>query len=420
MKTIANFHHRDTEGTENRKFLVCREVPANQKTSLWPQYLRGTIIVLALIVSLAACANKKETIKKTDQIAVANFPIVVYPVENLSGVKAPIQEIRKLFIEKLKQAGFEVLGEEALERFMVRNRIRYTGGLDGLTAKAFKEQIGVQGVVIISVELWNEDLPPKVALISRLVSTGDQATIQWIDGIGMAGDDSPGLLSLGLVEDPRVLMNRAVRSLVESLVGWKDSKHLWRAKKRYQPKIAFRSPLLEIDKKLTVAVVPFFDISERKYAGEIMVLHFVKQLTEFENFEVLEPGLVRQELLNLRIIMEDSISLAQTDVLFGILNVDLIAAGKVMDYQDYKSAWGKAKVDFSSQLIERQSRQVVWSSRSYNDGEEAVYFFDWGKVNTAHVLTNRMVRSIGEMVVRGVPEEVPREEEEPVQPMIGY
>jgi TolB-like protein len=375
---------------------------------------------LALIVSLAACANKKETIKKTDQIAVANFPIVVYPVENLSGVKAPIQEIRKLFIEKLKQAGFEVLGEEALERFMVRNRIRYTGGLDGLTAKAFKEQIGVQGVVIISVELWNEDLPPKVALISRLVSTGDQATIQWIDGIGMAGDDSPGLLSLGLVEDPRVLMNRAVRSLVESLVGWKDSKHLWRAKKRYQPKIAFRSPLLEIDKKLTVAVVPFFDISERKYAGEIMVLHFVKQLTEFENFEVLEPGLVRQELLNLRIIMEDSISLAQTDVLFGILNVDLIAAGKVMDYQDYKSAWGKAKVDFSSQLIERQSRQVVWSSRSYNDGEEAVYFFDWGKVNTAHVLTNRMVRSIGEMVVRGVPEEVPREEEEPVQPMIGY
>jgi TolB-like protein len=303
---------------------------------------------------------------------------------------------------------------------MVRNRIRYTGGLDGLTAKAFKEQIGVQGVVIISVELWNEDLPPKVALISRLVSTGDQATIQWIDGIGMAGDDSPGLLSLGLVEDPRVLMNRAVRSLVESLVGWKDSKHLWRAKKRYQPKIAFRSPLLEIDKKLTVAVVPFFDISERKYAGEIMVLHFVKQLTEFENFEVLEPGLVRQELLNLRIIMEDSISLAQTDVLFGILNVDLIAAGKVMDYQDYKSAWGKAKVDFSSQLIERQSRQVVWSSRSYNDGEEAVYFFDWGKVNTAHVLTNRMVRSIGEMVVRGVPEEVPREEEEPVQPMIGY
>jgi len=392
----------------------------NQKTkSLRPLRLCGEIVVLISIFLLIwGCAGKKETLKTGPQKS--KFSIVVYPVENLSGTRAPIQEMRQLFTEKSKQVGFDIPGEEALEKFMEKNRIRYTGGLDRATSKAFREQMGIEGVLIISVEFYSEDMPPKIALISRLVSTGDEATVLWIDGIGMAGDDSPGLLSLGLVEDPRVLMNRAVRSLVESLVGWKDSKHLWRAKKRYQPKIAFRSPLLEIDKKLTVAVVPFFDISERKYAGEIMVLHFVKQLTEFENFEVLEPGIVRQELLNLRIIMEDSISLAQTDVLFGILNVDLIAAGKVMDYQDYKSAWGKAKVDFSSQLIERKSRQVVWSSRSYNDGEEAVYFFDWGKVNTAHVLTNRMVRSIGEMVVSGVPEEVPREEEEPVQPMIGY
>jgi hypothetical protein len=67
-----------------------------------------------------------------------------------------------------------------------------------------------------------------------------------------------------------------------------------------------------------------------------------------------------------------------------------------MDYRDYKSAWGKAKVDFSSQLIERKNRMVVWSSMSYNDGEEGVYFFDLGKVNTAHGLTKRMIQSIGE------------------------
>jgi hypothetical protein len=63
---------------------------------------------------------------------------------------------------------------------------------------------------------------------------------------------------------------------------------------------------------------------------------------------------------------------------------------------------------------------VVWSSRSYNDGEEAVHFFDWGRVSTAHSLANRMVEAIGEMVISGVPEKPKPPEEEPLQPAIGH
>ncbi len=396
---MTYFHHRGTEGTEKSRFLICRETAANQKASLWPQFLRSGIIVLFLIVSIVACTSEKQAVKKMDQIPVKDFPIVVYPVENLSGGRAPTQEIRQVFIQKLKQRGFDILGEEALEKFLLKNRIRYTGGLDRATAKAFKEQIGIQGVLIISVEFYSEEIPPKTALIARLVSTGDEPTISWIDGVGVAGDDSPGFLSLGLIEDSRLLLEKAVQTLVTSIEIFTSSptnvRVAHKVKKRYHPKVAYRSPLLETDKKHTVAVVPFFNVSERKYAGEIMVLHFVRELKDFENLDVIEPGLVRQEMLNVRIIMEDSISIAQAEVLFGILNVDLILAGKVMDYQDYKGTWGKPKVDFSSQLFERKSRTVVWSSRSYNDGEEAVHFFDFGKVNTAHTLTNRMVGAIG-------------------------
>jgi hypothetical protein len=221
----------------------------------------------------------------------------------------------------------------------------------------------------------------------------------------MAGDDSPGILSLGLIEDPRILVNNAIESLVTSLetfLSGRSESPAVKVKKQYRPKISYRSPLLETDKKYTLAVIPFFNVSERKYGGEILSLHFVKELKGFENLDVIEPGIVRQEFLNLRIIMEDSISLVQAEVLFEILNVDLILAGKVMDYQDHRSAWGKAKVDFSSQIYERKSRMLVWSSRSHNDGEETVCLFDWGKVNTAHVLTSRMVEAIGEMVVGGI------------------
>lgn len=397
-------------------------IPFPQRGWRRPLCLRGAIIIFVLILCVAGCTGKNEAIKKSLPMTDTKFPIVVYPVENLSGTKAPVKEIKQLFVEKLKRIGFDVLGEEVLEKFMAKNRIRYTGGLDETTAKAFKEQMGVEGVLIISVELYSEETPPKVALIARLVSTGEQSTILWIDGVGMAGDDSPGILSLGLIEDPGILVNKAIEPLGASLelfLSNRSESPAAQLKKRYRPKISYRSPLLEIDKKYTVAVIPFFNVSERKYAGEILSLHFVKQLKEFENLDVIEPGIVRQDLLNLRIIMEDSISLAQAEVLFGMLNVDLLLAGKVMDYQDYRSAWGKAKVDFSSQLYERKSRMLVWSSRSYNDGEETVCLFDWGKVNTAHVLTSRMVKAIGEMVVSGMPKDAPKEKK-PVQPLIEY
>ncbi len=367
-------------------------------------WLRAVVSFLAGIFFLSGCSSTKETLKRYPQSG-DRFSIAVYPVENLSGTKAPIQEIKQLFIGRLRQMGFDVLGEEAIEKFMVNNRIRYTGGLDWATSKAFKEQIGVKGVLILSLELYNEERPPKIAMTSRLVSTGGDPKVLWIDGVGLAGDDSPGLLGLGLVEDPKILISRAIQSLTDSLAEYfsnrADNRDLQKVKNLYRPKIGFRSPLLERDRKYSLAVIPFFNVSERKYAGEVMVLHFVRLFREFENFDIIEPGFIKQEFLDLRIIMEDGISLAQADALFSTLNVDLILGGKVMDYQDYRGIWGKAKVDFSAQLIERKHRMVVWSSRSYNDGEEGIFLFDRGKVNTAQGLASRMVRSIGNEIVRG-------------------
>ncbi len=171
-------------------------------------------------------------------------------------------------------------------------------------------------------------------------------------------------------------------------------------RKRFRPKASYRSPVIDPDMKYRVAVVPLFNVSERKYAGEIMVLHFVRHLRAVGNFRVIEPGRVRGALLELRIIMDDGISLAQADAIFKRLNADLILTGNVLDYQDYQGTIGKPKVDFSAQLIERKSREVVWSSKSYNEGDDGVFFFDWGRVNTAHSMASEMVRHIVGMMFR--------------------
>ena len=278
-----------------------------------------------------------------------------------------------------------------------------SGGLDEDTARSFKEEVGTEGVLIISLESYSETSPPKISLLSRLVSTGDPPAILWMEGVGLAGDDSQGILGVGLIEDPGALREKALKSVLGSLVRYlsagTEGKEVGRAKKKFKPKIAYRSSAFDLNRKYRVAVAPFFNRSERKYAGEILVLHFIRQLKGFENFEVIEPGRVRQELLNSRIIMQDGISLADADALFAGLDADLLVSGRVMDYQDYQGAWGKPKVDFSSMVIERKSREVVWSSDSHNEGDDGVFFFDRGRVNTAHAMASQMVQRVGKMMV---------------------
>lgn len=41
----------------------------------------------------------------------------------------------------------------------------------------------------------------------------------------------------------------------------------------------------------------------------------------------------------------------------------------------------------------------MWSSTSFNQGDDGVFFFDWGRVNTAHAMAAQMTRWIGEMML---------------------
>jgi len=386
------------------------------------------LIFFALVTSFSACTpiHKPAVALLIDGSGLENrqFAIAVLPVENISGTLAPLNQIRNSLINVLKHQGLRILDEDVIESFMAKHRVRYTGGLDKVTAQSFSMETEAAAVLITSLELYDEYYSPKISLFSRLASTGNNPEILWMDSIGLSGDDSPKLLGLGLISDTQILLNKAIHYLTNSLqvylAGKKDKYDTKRkrkkiqkvviseypeisderdkveiepAKSKFSPKIFYRSPVIAPEIQYTVTVAPFLNRSERKNAGKIMSLHFIRNLKELDNFHVIEPGIAREEFLKWRIIMEDGISLANADIIFRMLNADLILTGSVMDYQDYKGSLGKAKVDFSTFLIERKSREVVWTSKSYNSGSDGVVFFDLGKINTAHSMASEMVKA---------------------------
>jgi hypothetical protein len=353
---------------------------------------------------LSACASQRDAMTANGSARTERGRIAIFPLENLSGRVAPSPEIRALLVARLQAGGFAVLDDDSLDQVMTRHRVRYTAGLDRGLAAALKREAGVEAILIPSLELYDETPFPKVAMFSRLISTGDNPAVLWIDGVGMAGDDSPGLLGLGLVEDPRVLLARAVDALVGSLVRTGSDAGQGLAGnggvRKFRPKIVYRSDLLDPDKKYSVAVAPFFNKTDRKYAGEIIALHMIRNLMAFQNIAIVEPGIVRQELLRFRIIMSDGVSLPETETILNAVNADLVLNGEVLDYRDYRGSDGVAKVDFSVLFIERETRQVVYSSYSQNQGNDGVLLFDWGRVNTAHAMASQMARAIGQKMLQ--------------------
>jgi len=335
------------------------------------------------------------------EFAVSRPRFAVLPLQNLSGGPAPLAAIRTSLLDLLQAEGGEVVSDSDLEKFMAAERMRNVGGIDGPLAAKMREATGAEAVLITSLELYTEQFPPRIALLARLVSLGEEPVILWMDSVGLAGDDRPGLLGLGLIEKPELLRDKALRRLVDSLkrqLAGEGQK--LDAAGKFQPKLAYGSRGLDRERKYRVAVGPFFNLSDRKYGGEIMALHFVSALQKIGRFEVIEPGMVLTEMLRFRIIMDDGVSLPGVGNLVSNLEADFFLSGKVFDYQDPKGGWGMPVVDFSAEMIEVQNGEVVWTSKSYNAGTDGVFFFDWGRVTTASAMAAEMALAVSGLIAQ--------------------
>jgi TolB-like protein len=323
--------------------------------------------------------------------------IAVLPLENLSGKPAPLDEIRQALVQKIVGRGASVLLQEDLEQFMGRHRVRYTGGIDTGTARALRDETGVGAVLITSVEQYSVSDPPAITITQRLVSTEDIPRILWMENVAMTGEDSPGILGLGLIHDMKLLQEKDLERLSSSLADFFSGTTTSRNRGgawRFAPQIFFQSPFLIPGRRYTVAVAPFLNKSDRPQADEIMALHFTQQLANAGIFDVVDPGVVREQLLRYRVIMKDGASVSDADLIQNSVQADLIVTGKVLKYQDSVAAATTPKVEFEVLVFEKKRKKIVWASWSFHQGDKDVFFFDWGRIRTAGMLASKMATAV--------------------------
>ena len=406
---------------------------------------------------LSGCASMEAGYPASDAVSpVSGMRIAVFPVENLSGTPVPLKELNSELHAALKRNRVPIIEATAVDGFIESHRVRYLGGIDEITAAKLSAEIGADAVLISTIELYNEVSPPKYSMISRLVSLKGVPEIVWMESVGMAGDDAPGILGLGLIEDQKVLRNKGLgvigaslkrhfsdppvrkqrvsartkreeeiftlKDLVEDIKSEKrtltDPSDLqaraWLAKKpytveemlqesktkggpflsRYNPLGWYSSGDQLVEEERAIAIIPFFNRSTRKHAAELQVLHLAKQLVKNGSFKVLELGVIRDKLLNMHIIMNDGISIPSLDLVSISLEADLLLNGVVFDYLDTVGYGSYPKINFSMQMFDRDNKKILWSSHSHNQGNDGVYFFEYGSISTAGSLADLMNRAL--------------------------
>jgi hypothetical protein len=343
----------------------------------------------------------------TGFVSAADTGVAVLPPINRSGQEAPQEWIAESLQAALARRGLRVLATEELDEFLARHRIRYTGGITEEHAVALGTELGLAGAVSVSIDDWEVNDPPRVALTARYVGAAAGAPLLWCHGVAAHGWERPRAFEVGIVTDVEVLLERAVETLAASLAAAAAPARP-ETERRFQPSSLAVDPGWAAANhsvaRPRIAVLPFVTQGVRREVGEVVALQFVKHLLAASHGTVVEPGVVRNALLEARVIQDGGPSLSQVDALRALLDVDLVVSGSVSDFELSGSAPRTPFVVFTARAIDAASRQVVWSSVSHARGDDGLRLFGSGHVRSGIELASRLV----EGVVANVSKEIER------------
>lgn len=362
---------------------------------------------MVLLAAALASGARASSAQASEPREAGPPPVAFFPMDNLSGAAAPLNDVGSELRQALASAGVPLLEERNVAEFLRRHRIRYTGGVASEAAVALADETEARFVLIASLDAYRTTLPPHLALTARLVSV-PSGEVVWIDAFDRVGDESPGFLDTGVVRDIAKLRARGVRHLVSSLSGFLKAETDWLVrtlaskpevtgwKRRFAPRRFYRNSQAPVAAggRVRVAVLPFINESDRKAAGDVLALQFVRQLARLDGVDVVEPGIVREALLRGRLVQEGGVSLPQADLLKVMVDADLVVSGIVTDYDEVGAGGRGPYVAFSVRGFDTRAAEVVWSSVSHNRGNDGVFFFGGGRVSSAHRLSGEMARAV--------------------------
>ncbi|MBW2645491.1 MAG: hypothetical protein JRE23_04810 [Deltaproteobacteria bacterium] len=149
-----------------------------------------------------------------------------------------------------------------------------------------------------------------------------------------------------------------------------------------------------------VAVLPFFNNTNVREAGEVVARAFVEGLFDSKNLQVEFPGNVRKLILSERIIIRKGIGNEHIKLIGKRLNVDAVIIGWVEKYSSGVKGQGAAipLISINARMVHAESSSVLWIGQHMRRGDDYVTILDFGRINSVAALARKVVDELLETI----------------------
>lgn len=145
--------------------------------------------------------------------------VIILPFENFTENPKAVSFVKKALKEELRKKGLILIaGEDMVEDFLAKRRMRFTNSVTRFAAREMGMVLDADAVMVGSVDIFSEGANGDVraGITARLVSTVD-GSILWADNIAYTGRDFEGVLGLGTIDSLDKLASLVVKDAIKSI-----------------------------------------------------------------------------------------------------------------------------------------------------------------------------------------------------------
>src|SRR4030042_1665092 len=299
--------------------------------------------------------------------------LAVFPFENLTDEHNELKEILSVMKSQLEKKGLEIVDDDSLNKFLLKERIRCTGYVSGDIAQKMGKELNVKAILVGSITSYYPIKNPQVGILARLLDSAN-GVILWANQASATGEDYTKILGLGTVKT----MDRLIPIVVGRLLD------------------SFSSETPPKAKELThrIAVMPFQNKSKHKDAGMVVTYMFLVELFKNAGYEPVEYGDIRRLTVDFRIRHRGELDYKNIGGMSEALGADGIVVGTVELFSDGLDTSLPPEVAISARLISAHKDRILWSDSIQLNGDEETIALDWGRIRAVDSVTYKVVKEL--------------------------
>ena len=333
--------------------------------------LRWLLSLLGLLMLLPAPVRAQE--------------VVVLPFANLTGRHEAFEMVLPAVYDQLSAHEVDFVRHDEVRPVLRQHRIRALGEIGLDDAALLREETGARFALLGSLDIYSPEGSLEVNLSGRVLDLQDRRLVTAVS-VGRTVQETEGWFATGRAEDIETVMLEVVAELVGQL----------------EPYLSL--PLPERERYHTcglVALIPLDDYSNSPYGAEVLQNLLMAELVE-HGWAVVEPGFVREILLDAQRVARGGVSDEVRDILRDELGVCWVVTGEVETFVVSPGGQEAAvpSLGFGLRLVDARGSGLRATLELERDGAEGEGLFRRGREYSVARLARTVMEEVVEWMQR--------------------